>query len=57
VNKSVRVYQRMVSDLHEIEGGTRDAGLILIGRYSVCHGTGAVLPVRNSGLKILARKF
>jgi hypothetical protein len=53
----MRVYQEMVSDLHEIEGWTRDAGLFLIGRYSVCHGTGAVIPVRNSGSKILVRKF
>jgi hypothetical protein len=57
VNKSIRLHQEMVSDLHEIEGWTRDAWLIPIGIYSVCHGTGAVIPVRNSGPKILARKF
>jgi hypothetical protein len=57
VNKSMRVYQEMVSNLREIEGWIRDAGLIPIGRYSVCHGTGAAIPVRNSGPKILTWKF
>jgi hypothetical protein len=57
VNKLIRVYQEMVSDLREIEGQTRDAGLIPIGRYSVCHGTGLVILVRNSGPKRVARKF
>jgi hypothetical protein len=49
VNKSVRVYQEMRNNLHEIEGWARDAGLIPIGWYFVCHGTWAAIPVRNSG--------
>jgi hypothetical protein len=53
----MRVYQEILSDLHEIEDWTRDAGLILIGRYSVCRGIGAVIPVRNSGPKVLAQKL
>jgi RNA polymerase-binding transcription factor DksA len=50
-------YQETVSDLHEIEDWTQNVRLIPIGRYSVCHGTGAEIPVRNSGPKILAQKF
>jgi hypothetical protein len=57
VNKSMSVCQEMVNDLHEIESWTRDAGLIPIGKHSVCHGTGAVIPVPNSGPTILTRKF
>jgi hypothetical protein len=57
VNKSMPVYQEIMSDLHETENWTRDAGLTPSGRYSVCHETGAVIPVRNSGPKILAWKF
>jgi hypothetical protein len=47
------VYQAMVSGLHEIESWTQDARVIPIGNYYVCHGTWAVIPVRNSGPKIL----
>jgi hypothetical protein len=57
VNKPMHVYHEMVSEMHQIEGWTRSAGLIPIGRYSLCRGTGAVIPVRNSGPKILAQKF
>jgi hypothetical protein len=53
----MRLYQEMVSDLHQIEGWTQDAGLIAIEKYSVCYGTGAVIPVHTSGPKTLVRKF
>jgi hypothetical protein len=36
---------------------TRDGGLVHFGRYSVCHGTGAVILVPNSGPTILVQKF